>query len=213
MILVYVDDIVLGGTDIEEITRTKSMLDAKFSIKDLGTLKYFLGFEVARRTQGICICQRKYALNLITYVGLLGAKPYATPMQPHLHLHQAFGIPISESSTYRRLLGRLLYLTHTRLEIAYAVSKLSQFLANPTDKHMLDGLHVLKYLKNNPGQGLLFRSSSALRLTGFSKSDRRACPDTRRSTSDICFFLGDSIISWKSKKLVVISRSSSEAEY
>ncbi|XP_058776035.1 secreted RxLR effector protein 161-like [Vicia villosa] len=134
-------------------------------------------------------------------------------MQPHLELHQSFGKPISEPSTYRRLLGSLLYLTHTRPEIAYTVSKLSQFLATPTDKHMLAAIHVLKYLKNHPGQGLLFKSNYALRLTGFSDSDWGACPDTRRSTSGICFFLGDSLISWKSKKQAVISKSSSEAEY
>ncbi|XP_058785533.1 uncharacterized mitochondrial protein AtMg00240-like [Vicia villosa] len=103
------------------------------------------------------------------------------------------------------LLGRLLYLTHTRPEIAYAVSKLSQFLANPTKKHMLATIHVLKYLKSNPGQGLLFKSTSALRLTDFSDSEWGACLDTRRSTSGICFFLGDSLISWKRKKQAVIS--------
>jgi len=134
-------------------------------------------------------------------------------MQPQLQLHKTSGEPLSESTTYRRLIGRLLYLTHSRPEIAYAVSKLSQFLDAPTTEHMLAGLHVLKFLKNNPGQGLFFSSASSLTLKGFSDSDWGACQDTRRSTTGFCFFLGMSLISWKSKKQSVVSRSSSEAEY
>ncbi|MCH79635.1 retrovirus-related Pol polyprotein from transposon TNT 1-94, partial [Trifolium medium] len=114
VILVYVDDLVLGGTDAEEINHIKALLDTKFSIKDLGLLKYFLGFEVARSKQGISLCQRKYTLDLIKDAGLLGAKPCNTPMQPQLQLHTASGDPISDPTMYRRLVGRLLYLTHTR---------------------------------------------------------------------------------------------------
>jgi hypothetical protein len=213
VILVYVDDLVLGGTDVDEINHIKTLLDTKFSIKDLGVLKYFLGFEVARTKAGISLCQRKYTLDLITDAGLLGAKPCSTPMQPQLQLHKSSGEPISNPTAYRRLIGRLLYLTHTRPDIAYTVSKLSQFLDSPTNEHMLAGLHVLKYLKQCPGQGLFYSSESSLSLKGFSDSDWGACPDTRRSTTGICFFLGSSLISWKSKKQTVVSRSSSEAEY
>ncbi|GAU44272.1 hypothetical protein TSUD_133180 [Trifolium subterraneum] len=172
-ILVYVDDLVQGGTYMTEINDIKSLLDAKFSIKDLGHLKYFLGFE----------------------------------------LHKSSGTPLSDPTAYRRLLGRLLYLTHTRPNISYVVSKLSQFLDSPTDAHMIAGLHILIFLKNNPGQGLFFSSSSSLTLKGFSDSDWGACPNTRRYTIGFCFFLGSSLISWKSKKQIVVSRSSSEAEY
>lgn len=88
-------------------------------------------------------------------------------MQSHLQLHKTYGKPLSESTAYRRLIGILLYLTHFGIKITYTVSKLIKFLDAFTDKHMLDGLHVLKYLKNNPGQGLFFSSSSILCLKGF----------------------------------------------
>ncbi|GAU48976.1 hypothetical protein TSUD_245670 [Trifolium subterraneum] len=213
VILVYVDDLVLGGTDEHEITAVKTLLHNKFSIKDLGVLKYFLGFEVARTKQGISLCQRKYTLDMLSDAGLLGTKPCSTPMQPHQQLHKTSGTILSDPTAYRRLVGRLLYLTHSRPEIAYAVSKLSQFLSAPTNEHMLAGLHVLKYLKTNPGKGLFFRSDSSLQVKGFCDSDWASCPDTRRSTTGYCFFLGTSLISWKSKKQNVVSRSSSEAEY
>jgi hypothetical protein len=91
-------------------------------------------------------------LDLLSDVGLLGTKPCSTPMQPHQQLHKTSGIILSDPTAYRRLVGRLLYLTHSRPEIAYAVSKLSQFLSAPTNEHMLTGLHILKYLKTNPGK-------------------------------------------------------------
>ncbi|GAU46710.1 hypothetical protein TSUD_287990 [Trifolium subterraneum] len=213
VILVYVDDLVLGGTDVEEINSIKRLLDKKFSIKDLGLLKYFLGFEVARSQKGISLCQRKYTLDLIKDTGLLGSKPCNTPMQPQLQLHTASGDPISDPIVYRRLIGRLLYLTHTRPDIAYTVSKLSQFLAKPSTEHMLAAIHVLKYIKQSPDQGLFYKSNSSLKLKGFSDSDWGACPDTRRSTTGFCFYLGNSLISWKSKKKNIVSRSSSDAEY
>ncbi|GAU44717.1 hypothetical protein TSUD_400290 [Trifolium subterraneum] len=213
VILVYVDDLVLGGTDMVEIQNIKHLLDTKFSIKDLGYLKYFIGFEVARSKAGISLCQRKYTLDLLEDTGLLGTKPCSTPMQPHLQLSKDSGTLLTDPTAYRRLVGRLLYLTHSRPEIAYAVSKLSQFLSTPTNDHMLAGLHVLKYLKNNPGKGLFFGSTSTISLKGFSDSDWGACPDTRRSTTGYCFFIGHSLVSWKSKKQNVVSRSSSEAEY
>jgi hypothetical protein len=198
---------------LPEIHHIKSLLDTKFSIKDLGVLKYFLGFEVARSKEGISLCQRKYTLDLLQDAGLLAAKPCPTPMQPQLQLSKSQGELLTDPTTYRRLIGRLLYLTHTRPEIAYAVSKLSQFLDAATTTHMLVGLHVLKFLKNQHGQALFFISSSSLQLKGFSDFDWGACLDTRRSTSSICFFLGTSLVSWKSKKQSVVSTSSLEAEY
>lgn len=111
IILVYVDDLVLGGTDLEELTNIKTLLDNKFNIKDLGVLKYFLGFKVARTQDGISHCQQKHALDLILDAGSIGLKLCNTPMQPHLQLHNAYGQPLSEPTTYRHLVGRLLYLT------------------------------------------------------------------------------------------------------
>lgn len=213
VILVYADDFVLGEIDLEEINQLKALLNVRFSIKVLGVSKYFLGFEVARNAQGISLCQRKYVLDVIQDADLLGVKPYNTPMQPHLQLYMTLGTLISDPTAYRRLIGILLYLTHSKSEIVYAVSKLSQFLDTPTDKHMLGGFHVLRFLKNNPGQGLFFSSSSNLCIKGFFYSYWEAFPDARRSTTGICFFLEKSFISWKSKKQTVVSLSSLEVEY
>ena len=79
--MVYFDDIVLAGNDAHACDEFKNYLHAYFSIKDLGPLKYFLGIEVARNLQGLFLCQRKYALDIIDECGLLGSKPTETPME------------------------------------------------------------------------------------------------------------------------------------
>jgi hypothetical protein len=199
-ILVYVDDIIVTGTSFSEIDRIKQILDANFKIKDLGKLKYFLGLEVAHSTQGITISQRKYCLDLLEDTGLLASKPVSTPLDPSIKLHQDDGKPFEDITQYRRLIGRLLYLTTTRPDITLATQQLSQFLNAPTVTHYNATCRVLRYLKSNPGYGLLFPRDSEIQLLGYADADWAGCVDTRRSTSGYCFFIGKSLFSWRAKK-------------
>ncbi|XP_050891128.1 uncharacterized mitochondrial protein AtMg00810-like [Lathyrus oleraceus] len=212
-LLVYVDDIVLTGDDLQEIHSVKRFLDSTFKIKDLGKLKYFLGLEVARSTQGIFLNQRKYALELLEDSGLLATKPSPTPFDYSLKLHDSDSPPYEDETTYIRLVGQLLYLTTTRPDIAFIVQQLSQFISKPLQVHHSAAIRVLKYLKSAPAKGLFYSSSSILKLSGFADSDWASCPATRRSVTGYCVFLGTSLLSWKSKKQSTVSRSSSEAEY
>lgn len=213
ILIIYVDDIVLAGTSLSEFESLKNTLHQVFGIKDLGTLKFFLGLEAAHSSTGIHLCQRQYCLDLLTDTGFLGCKPVSTPMEPGSHLFHDDSGEFPDVPAYRRLVGRLRYLTTTRPDISFATQQLSQFLSHPTNAHFRAAQRVLKYLKGSPGKGLLFSHSSSLTLSGFSDADWAGCPDTRRSISGFCFFIGHSLISWKSKKQVTIARSSSEAEY
>jgi hypothetical protein len=212
-LLVYVDDIILAGNSMAEFDRVKVVLDVAFKIKNLGQLKYFLGLEVAHSKQGITISQRKYCLDMLKDSGFLGSKPASTPLDTSIKLHSAAGTPYSDISSYRRLVGRLLYLNTTRPDIAFATQQLSQFMHAPTTVHYNAACRVLRYLKNNPGQGLFFSRDSEMQLVGYSDADWAGCMDTRKSISGYCSFIGQSLISWRAKKQATVSRSSSEAEY
>ncbi|XP_061359687.1 uncharacterized mitochondrial protein AtMg00810-like [Gastrolobium bilobum] len=212
-LLVYVDDMVLTGNDMNEIQHVKGHLDNLFCIKDLGPLRFFLGFEIARSQRGIVLNQRKYTIELLSDGGLTGAKPVSTPMEATIRLSQNQGEPCHEPAAYRRLVGRLLYLTNTRPDISFAVQQLSQFVAHPMKPHFDAAMRVLKYLKGSPGKGIFFPSQNSLNLSGFADADWATCPDTRKSTTGFCVFIGSSLISWKSKKQSTVSRSSAEAEY
>lgn len=159
-LLVYVDDIVIATNDQEEAVNLKLFLNEQFKLKDLGDLKYFLGIEVARSSKGIYICQRHYTLQLLDETGLLGCKPRTTPMDVNLKLRQYEGDLLPDPSLYRRLVGRLLYLTVTRPGLSYSVNKLSQFVSAPRDTHLHVVYAVLKYVKGTIGQGLFYSSSS-----------------------------------------------------
>jgi hypothetical protein len=139
-------------------------------------------------------------LELLEDAGILGSKPAATPFDPSTKLGATTGTPFTDASSYRRLIGRLLYLTNTRPDISYSVQHLSQFVSRPMVPHYQAAQRILKYLKSSPAKGLFFSSSSELKLHGFADSDWACCPDTRRSVTGYCVLLGSSLISWKSKK-------------
>ncbi|GKD48784.1 retrovirus-related pol polyprotein from transposon TNT 1-94, partial [Tanacetum coccineum] len=145
--------------------------------------------------------------------GVLHNKPYKLPMEPNLKLQADVGTPLQDPEVYRRFIGKLIYLTVTKPDICYTVQLLSQFMQSPTSVHMQDVKHLLRYLLNSPGQGILLAHDSAVQLKAYCDSNWASCPVTRRSTIGYCILLGDSPISWKSKKQVVVSRSSAKAEY
>ncbi|RVX04903.1 Retrovirus-related Pol polyprotein from transposon TNT 1-94 [Vitis vinifera] len=131
ILIVYVDDIILSGNDMGELQNLKKYLSEEFEVKDLGNLKYFLGMEVARSRKGIVVSQRKYILDLLKETGMLGCKPIDTPMDSQKKLGiEKESTPV-DRGRYQRLVGRLIYLSHTRPDIGFAVSAVKSIHAQP----------------------------------------------------------------------------------
>ena len=215
-LLVYVDDIIITGNNINEINNFKDFLKSKFQIKALGKLNYFLGIEVLETTHGLCLSQRKYCLDLLSEFGLLACKPSFTPLESNLTISNepSETDPVLNNITeYQKLIGKLIYLTHTRPDIAYSVHCLSQFMHKPLKSHLKIALKLLRYLKGAPGLGIHIQKSANTSLEGFVDADWAKCVVTRKSVTGYCLFLNGSLVSWKSKKQNTLSKSSAEAEY
>ncbi|XP_019425102.1 PREDICTED: uncharacterized protein LOC109333979 [Lupinus angustifolius] len=144
--------------------------------------------------------QRRHALEILSDAGMIGCKPSSTPMIHGAHMHQDKSEPFKDPHAYRRLIGRLIYLTNTRPNITFCVNQLAQFMAFPTNLHYIAAMKVLRHIKGSPALSLFFPANSVVQLKAYSDSDWASCPDTRRFVSGYCIYLGDSLISWKSKK-------------
>lgn len=211
-VLVYVDDLIIVGNASDWCASFKAYLKECFHIKDLGSLRYFLGIEVTRKNSGLFLSQRKYALDILTECGMLGSRPSQFPMEQHHRLSTSTSVTLTDPAQYRRLVGRLIYLTITRPELSYSLHVLAQFMHEPRQDHWDAAMRVLRYLKQSPGQGIFLRPNS-LELQAYCDSDWAGCPLTRRSVTGYFITLGGCPISWKTKKQTTVSRSSAEAEY
>lgn len=192
---IYVDYILITEDATDEIKSLKDFLHTEFKIKDLGLLHYFLGMEILREEQGMIISQRKYTMELLEEFDVSHISSVSSPMDPSVKLSVNSGMPISDPTIYRHLIGKINYLTHTRPDLSFAVLTLSQFMQNPTDEHFNSGLRVIRYLKRFPSQGLFFTTSPSLSVNTFCDVDWASCRDSRRSVSGFFISLGGSPIS------------------
>ncbi|KAB2594606.1 hypothetical protein D8674_036786 [Pyrus ussuriensis x Pyrus communis] len=185
------DDMIITGDDLDEIIKLEKNLSAEFEMKGLGDLKYFLGVEET--------C-------------MLG-KPVDTPIMEKHYLGVYPDQEPVDKGRYQKLVRRLVYLAHTHPDIAYAVSVVSQFMHSPSVDHMPAVMRILAYLKSAPGKGILYKNSSHLRMKGFTDADWASDVIDSCFTSGYFTFVGGNLVTWRSKKQNVVSRSLAEAEF
>nr|CAN77894.1 hypothetical protein VITISV_026062 [Vitis vinifera] len=188
-LIVYVDDMIITGDDTEEISKLQELLSTEFEMNNLGELKYFLGIEVARSKNGMFLSQHKYVLDLLTEVRLLECKPMDTLIVQNHRLGEYSDQVSIDKVRYQRLVGKLIYLSHTCPDIAYAVSV------------------------SSPGKGLMFSENVHLNIEGYTNTDWAGNILDRNSTSGYFTFMGGNLVTWRSKKQKVVALSSAEVEF
>lgn len=167
-----------------------------FSLKDLGTLNYFLGIEVQCLPGGMHLSQQRYITELLRKTKMLDANPQPTPMPSNLRLSRHTGDPVEDATLYRSVVGALQYATITRPEISFSVNKVSQFMHSPLQPHWKAVKRILRYLRGTLHFGLFLHRSPTLNVTGFSDADWATDSDDRRSTSGMCVYLGKNLVTW-----------------
>ena len=215
-ILVYVDDIIITGSDVTVVQSIIERLNHEFTLKDLGALDYFLGLQVKKiAAGGLHLSQTKYVTDLLCKAKMQLAKSVSTPMTTGEKLISHGSEPVRDAKLYRSIVGALQYVTITRPELAFSVNKVCQFMQDPLELHWKAVKRILRYLSGTLDFGLELKAVPIedLNLVGFSDADWASDPNDRRSTSGFCVYFGNNLISWSSKKQHTISRSSTEAEY
>ncbi|VVA32593.1 Hypothetical predicted protein, partial [Prunus dulcis] len=200
VLLLYVDDIILTGSNPQVIQEVIIELGSVFELKDMGILTYFLGLQISCKSNGdIFVSQQKYATDLLAKSGMSSCKPCPTPLKPHTQILLTDGIPLKDPKQYRSIVGALQYLTFTRPDIAYSVNIVCQFMNNPTEHHFFLVKRILRYLQGTLSHGFTYSSSGPLLLSAYSDSDWAGDINTRRSTTGFVVYLGSNPVSWQSK--------------
>ncbi|KAE8725550.1 GDP-mannose transporter GONST1 [Hibiscus syriacus] len=213
-ILVYVDDIILTGESFNYIQRVICELNKQFSLKDLGDLSYFLGIEVKRYANSIILSQKKFVLDLLEKAKLTRANPTTSSMVVANKLSKDEGNSLVDTYDFRSVVGSLLYVCHTRPDVALSVSKVAQYVQGPRESHLMAVKRILRYLASTVDYALVFSPvGSNLSITAFADANWGGDVDDRRSMSGHCVFAGNCLVSWLSRKQKMVSRSTIEAEY
>ena len=214
---VYVDDFLVISNSIQQIDHLETELSQFYTVRNLGPVKRFLGMDIHRPTPTgpIYLSQSTYARKILHRFGMQNCNPAKTPFADTTQLHKRLDDEEPADETlYREMIGSIGYLpTYTRPDLAFTVSKLSQYLSNPSVLHMQAAKHVLRYIKGTLDYGIYYAPSSEPHPFGFCDSSHAADPDDRKSHAGLIFFFNLGGIIWESGKESVVAISSMESEY
>ncbi|XP_019084338.1 PREDICTED: uncharacterized protein LOC109125968 [Camelina sativa] len=215
VVAVYVDDLFVTGTNKDIINQFKKEMTTNFDMSDLGNLTYYLGIEVCQHEEGITLNQRRYALKILEEAGMNDCNPVHIPMETGLKLYKALKEERIDATSYRKNVGCLRYLLHTRPDLSYCVGVLSRYMQDPRTSYGAAMKKCLRYLKGTVNLGLTFgrERTRVPQLVVYSDSNHNVDPDDGKSTTGHIFYLGESPITWCSQKQDTVALSSCEAEF
>lgn len=213
LLVLYVDDVYLTGNDTEYIDLIRTDIQREFEMTDLGVLTYSLGLEFIFLAEGLAVTQRQYIRTMLTDVGLENCRPVPTPMIEKQKLEPSMDAPLADPTKYQQMVGKLIFLSHTRPDIAFAVSIVSRFMNKPQEPHAQAVKHIYRYLQGTTDFALLYRRGEEADLYGYTDADWAGDTYDRKSTTGYLFMLGSTPIMWNSKKQPTVALSSTESEY
>ena len=213
VVQIYVDDIVFGSTSTSMLDEFVKCMSSTFEMSMVGELSYFLGLQIRQLHDGIFISQKKYANNLVKKFELENAKHLRTPMGSSQKMSREDVGEDVDNTLYRSMIGSLLYLTASRPDIMYSVCVCARYQANPKITHLKAVKRIIRYVAGTCDLGIWYTKDTNTNLVGFSDSDWAGDVDDRKSTSGGCFYLGNNLVSWFSRKQNYVSLSTTESEY
>ncbi|GJY94605.1 uncharacterized mitochondrial protein-like protein [Tanacetum coccineum] len=188
IVAVNVDDLFMTGTSLDLINEFKMKMASQFKISDLGELTYYLGFEVSQGNDCVEIKQERYARKILKEDGMEDCNATSYPMEKDLKLSKVEDEPEIKATQYRKMVGCLSYLLHTRPDLTYSVSVVSRYMKSLRESHALAMKQILRYLKVTTSFRIKYKRGNDMRLMGY--SGHNVDIDDGRSTTGHVFYLG-----------------------
>nr|GEV32345.1 uncharacterized mitochondrial protein AtMg00810-like [Tanacetum cinerariifolium] len=183
VVQVYVDDIIFGSTNPRYATLFSDLMKSCFKMSMMGKMTFFFGLQVNQSPSGICMNQSKYVYEILKKYGLSTCDIIGTPMDMKDKLDpDQIETPV-DATKYHSMIGALMYLTSSRLDIVLATYVCARYQAHPTKKHLKEVKRIFRYLWGTVNMGLWYTKDSGFELTEFSDADYAGCKDTIKSTS------------------------------
>ena len=214
VLLVYVDDIVVGENCEKSGGAVVAHLMSTFKMRDLGFPSFCLGMHITQVDQGLVLTQHQCAQQILNFANLSECCAVRAPMDPKLKLSRRTpGEAVCDQHRYRRIVGALLFLLNSRPELCFAVSTLCKFVSDPSVVHWSALEHVLRYLRGTIFHGILYRRQGSCNLEAFADASWKSDPDDGKSVSGLLVVLNQSPVVFGSRKQQRVATSSTEAEY
>ncbi|CAM8939577.1 unnamed protein product [Rhodiola kirilowii] len=206
IICLYVDDMLILGTSLKIVCETKDFLNSKFDMKDFGEVDVILGMKVKRLGSSFVVNQSHYIEKTLKKFGFWDGPTVKSPYDSSLHLCKNKGAAVKQSD-YAKIMGSVMYLMNcTRLDIAYAVSRLSRYTHNPNSDHWIALARLMQYLKGTIDWNLCYSGFPSV-IEAYCDANWVSDNDEVNSTSGFLFTLGGGAVAWKSAKQTCIARS------
>lgn len=214
IVSLYVDDLIFTGNNVNMCNEFKASMMSEFDMSDLGRMKHFLGIEVLQNSNGIFICQRRYAREVLRRFEMASCNAVKNPFVTGTKLSKDGGESKFDTTLFKKVVGSLMYLTVTRPDLMYGASLISRYMSPPNMSHWLAAKRILRYLKGTTELGIFYRRGvDNPKLLAYTDSGYADDLDDRKSTSGYVFKIGHGAVLWSSKKQPVVTLSTTEAEY
>ena len=216
LICLYVDDLIVTGSNVEEIEAFKSQMMSGFEMSNLGKLTYFLGIEFTEVAEGLVMHQMKYASDILKRFNMMNCNPSSSPAETNVKLLMNEEEEYVGPTLFKQIVGSLRYICNGRPDIAYAVGIISRFMSEPRVSHQLAAKRVMRYIKGTLQFGILFPNcldENFMELIAYFDADWCGNKQDGKSTSGYIFKFLNAPISWCAKKQPVVALSTCESKY
>nr|GEU59592.1 uncharacterized mitochondrial protein AtMg00810-like [Tanacetum cinerariifolium] len=213
IVQIYVDDIIFGSTSQNLCDDFEKIMHYEFKMSIMGELNFFLRLQIKKIEDGIFFKQSKYIKEMLKKFGLEDSKPTKTPMSTEIKLTKDDEADSVDSSKYQGMIRSLLYLTISRPDIMFSAYLSARFQENPKTTHLEAIKRIFRYIRGTSHLGLWYPKGTRIKTIVYADSDYAGDYVDRKSTSDLCTFMGCCLTSWFTKKQMALAIFTTEAEY